>query len=142
MDQEITLYIFNISQMDMASRRFIVSTRETKVSSSLFVGGIRNQAFRIPKIKECLSLPKSPCERPSRETPGALESFFVFQNSSFGSYPSLPAEPSNELRITQGVKVSIRSIVFLPRRNPKSDSCPSRQSRPGIRLVSFVVSNT
>jgi hypothetical protein len=31
MDQEITLYIFNISQMDMASRRFIVSTRETEV---------------------------------------------------------------------------------------------------------------
>jgi hypothetical protein len=30
MDQEITLYIFNISQMDMASRRFIGSTRKTK----------------------------------------------------------------------------------------------------------------
>jgi hypothetical protein len=30
MDQEITLYIFNISQMDMASRIFIGSTRETE----------------------------------------------------------------------------------------------------------------
>jgi hypothetical protein len=30
MDQEIILYIFNISQMDMASRRFIGSTRETE----------------------------------------------------------------------------------------------------------------
>jgi hypothetical protein len=42
------------------------------------VGGIRNQAFRIPKIKECLQLPKFLCERPSGETPGALESIFVF----------------------------------------------------------------
>jgi effector-binding domain-containing protein len=30
MDQEITLCIFNISQMDMASRRFIGSARETE----------------------------------------------------------------------------------------------------------------
>jgi hypothetical protein len=30
MVQEIILYIFNISQMDMASRRFIGSTRETE----------------------------------------------------------------------------------------------------------------
>jgi hypothetical protein len=30
MDQELTLYIFNIFQMDMASRRFIGSTRKTK----------------------------------------------------------------------------------------------------------------
>jgi hypothetical protein len=30
MDQEIILYIFNIAQMDMASRRFIGSTRETE----------------------------------------------------------------------------------------------------------------
>jgi hypothetical protein len=29
-DQEIIFYIFNISQMDMASRRFIGSTREPK----------------------------------------------------------------------------------------------------------------
>jgi hypothetical protein len=29
MDQEMTLYIFNLSQMDMASRRFIGSTRKT-----------------------------------------------------------------------------------------------------------------
>jgi hypothetical protein len=30
MDQEIIIYIINISQMDMASRRFIGSTRETE----------------------------------------------------------------------------------------------------------------
>jgi hypothetical protein len=30
MDQEIMFYIFNISQMDMASRRFLGSTRETE----------------------------------------------------------------------------------------------------------------
>jgi hypothetical protein len=30
MDQEVTLYIFNISRMDMASRGFIGSTRKTK----------------------------------------------------------------------------------------------------------------
>jgi hypothetical protein len=29
-DREIIFYIFNISQMDMASRRFIGSTRETE----------------------------------------------------------------------------------------------------------------
>jgi hypothetical protein len=45
----------------------------------LSVGGIRNQALRIPKIKECLSLPKFLCERPSSETPGALESFLSFR---------------------------------------------------------------
>jgi hypothetical protein len=30
MDQEIIFYIINISQMDMALRRFIRSTRETE----------------------------------------------------------------------------------------------------------------
>jgi hypothetical protein len=30
MDQELILYIFNISQMDMASRRFLGPTRETE----------------------------------------------------------------------------------------------------------------
>jgi hypothetical protein len=30
MDQEIILYIFDISQMDMASRRFLGPTRETE----------------------------------------------------------------------------------------------------------------
>jgi hypothetical protein len=53
------------------------------------------------------------CERPSGETPGALESIFVFQNPPFDQYPSLPAEPPNELRITQGVRVSVRLIVFF-----------------------------
>jgi hypothetical protein len=68
-------------------------------------------------------LPKFLCERPSSETPGALESFFVFQNSSFGPYPSSPAEPSNELRITQGVRVSIRLIVLF------------RDETPGVNLA-------
>jgi hypothetical protein len=79
----------------------------------IIVGGIRNQAFRIPKIKECLSLPKLLCEKPSSKTPGALESFLIFQNLSFGPYPSSPVEPSNELRITQGIRVLLRLIIFF-----------------------------
>jgi hypothetical protein len=63
-------------------------------------------------------LPKFLCERPSSETPGPLESFFVFQNSSFDQYPSSPAEPPNKLRITQGVRVSVRLIVFFRDETP------------------------
>jgi hypothetical protein len=85
------------------------------------VGGIRNQAFRIPKIKECLQSPKFLCERPSGETPGALESIFVFQSPSFDQYPSSPAEPPNELRITQGVRVSVRLIVFFCDETPETN---------------------
>jgi hypothetical protein len=77
------------------------------------VGGIRNQAFRIPKIKECLQFPEFLCERPSGETPGALESIFVFQNPSFDQYPSSPVELPNKLRITQGVRVSVRLFGFF-----------------------------
>jgi hypothetical protein len=58
-------------------------------------------------------LPKFLCERPSSETPGALESFSIFQNSSFDQYPSSPAELPNELKITQGVRVSARLIDFF-----------------------------
>jgi hypothetical protein len=35
----------------------------------IIVGGIRNQAFRIPKIKECLSLPKLLCEKTQQRNP-------------------------------------------------------------------------
>jgi hypothetical protein len=58
-------------------------------------------------------LPKFLCERPSSETPGALESIFVFQNLSLDQYLSSPAQPPNEPRITQGVRVSARLIVFF-----------------------------
>jgi hypothetical protein len=58
-------------------------------------------------------LPKFLCEWPSDETPVALESIFVFQNPSFDQYPSSPMEPQNELRITQGVRVSVKIIVFF-----------------------------
>jgi hypothetical protein len=85
------------------------------------VWGIQNQPFRIPKIKECLQLPKFLCERPSGETLGALESIFVFQNPSFDQYPSSPAEPPNELRITQGVRVSVRLIVFSRDETPEAN---------------------
>jgi hypothetical protein len=64
-------------------------------------------------------LPKFPCERPSSETPGALEFIFVFQNPCFDQYPSSPAEPPNELRITQGVRVSVRLIVFFCDETPE-----------------------
>jgi hypothetical protein len=59
------------------------------------IGVIRNQAFRIPKIKECFQLLEFLCERPSSETTGVLESIFISQNTSFDQYPSLPAEPPN-----------------------------------------------
>jgi hypothetical protein len=76
------------------------------------VGGIRNQAFRIPKIKECLYPSKFLCERLSSETPGAIDSFSIFQNSSFNQYPSSPVELPNEFRIIQGVRVSVRLNDF------------------------------
>jgi hypothetical protein len=79
---------------------------------SVFVGGIRNQAFRIPKIKECFQFPEVLCERLSGETPGVLESTFISQNPSFAQYPSSPADPPNKLRITQGVRVSVRLFGF------------------------------
>jgi hypothetical protein len=69
----------------------------------LCVGGIRNLAFRILKIKEWLWSPKSLRERPRSETPGALGFFSVFQDSSFDQYPSSPAKLQNKLRIIQGV---------------------------------------
>jgi hypothetical protein len=71
--------------------------------------------------KKCLQLLKFLCERPSGETPGALESIFVFQNPPFDQYPSLPAEPPNELRITQGVRVSVRLIVFFCDETPEAN---------------------
>jgi hypothetical protein len=83
--------------------------------------GIRNQAFRLPKIKECLQLPKFLCERPSSETPGALEFIFVFQNLSFDQYFSSLAQPPNELRITHGVRVSVRLIVFFRDETPEAN---------------------
>jgi hypothetical protein len=75
----------------------------------------------LPKIKECVQLPKFLCERPNSETPGALESIFVFQNPSFDLYPSSPAEPPNQLRITQGVRVSVRLIVFFRDETPEAN---------------------
>jgi hypothetical protein len=60
-------------------------------------------------------------QRPSGETPGALESIFVFQNPSFDQYPSSPAEPPNKLRITQGVRVSVRLIVFFCDKTPEAN---------------------
>jgi hypothetical protein len=60
-------------------------------------------------------------ERPSGETPGALESIFVFQNPSFDQYPSSPAEPPNELRITQDVRVSVRLMFFFCDETPEAN---------------------
>jgi hypothetical protein len=76
------------------------------------VGGIRNRAFRIQKMKECFQLTEVLCKRLSGETPGVLESTFISQNPSFDQYPSSPAEPPNKLRITQGVRVSVRLFGF------------------------------
>jgi hypothetical protein len=61
------------------------------------------------------------CERPSSETPGALKSIFVFQNLSFDQYLSSPAQPPNEPRITQGVRVSARLIVFFRDETPEAN---------------------
>jgi hypothetical protein len=83
--------------------------------------GIQNQAFRIPKIKECFQLPEFLCERPSGETPRVLESIFVSQNPSFDQYPSSPSEPPNKLRITQGVRVSVRLFGFLNDGTPETN---------------------
>jgi hypothetical protein len=66
-------------------------------------------------------LPKFLCERPSSETLGALESIFVFQNPSFDLYPSSPAESPNGLRITQGVRVSVRLIDFFRDETPEAN---------------------
>jgi hypothetical protein len=85
------------------------------------VGGIRNQAFHISKIKECLQLPKFLRERPNSETPRALESIFVFQNPSFDQYASSLAELPNELRITQGVRISVRLIIFFRDETPEAN---------------------
>jgi hypothetical protein len=78
-------------------------------------------------------LPKFLCERLSSETPRALESFFVFQNPSFDQYPSSPAEPPNELRITQGVRVSVRLIVFFRDETPGANL-----AHPGSLGLGFV----
>jgi hypothetical protein len=64
-------------------------------------------------------LSKFLCERPSGETQGALESIFVFQNPPFDQYPSSPAELPNELRITQGVRVSVRLMFFFCEETPE-----------------------
>jgi hypothetical protein len=77
-----------------------------------FCWGIRNLAFRIPKIKECFQLPKFLYERPSGETPEVLESIFISQNPSFDQYPSSPGKPPNKLRITRDVRVSVRLFSF------------------------------
>jgi hypothetical protein len=67
-------------------------------------------------------LPEFLCERPSGETPGALESIFVFQNPSFfDQYPSSPAEPSNKLRITWGVRVSVKLFGFFYNETPETN---------------------
>jgi hypothetical protein len=85
------------------------------------VGGIRNQAFRIPIIKECLQLPEFSCERPNGETLGVLESIFISQNPPFDQYPSSPAEPPNKLRIIQGVRVLVRLFGFLHDETPETN---------------------
>jgi hypothetical protein len=85
------------------------------------VGGIRNQAFRIPKIKECFQLPEFLCERPNGKTPGVLESIFISQNPSFDQYPSSPAELPNKIRITQGVRVSVRLFGFPHDKTPETN---------------------
>jgi hypothetical protein len=79
-------------------------------------------------------LPKFLCERPSSETPGALESIFVFQNPSFDLYPSSPAEPPNELGIIEGVRVSVRLIVFFRDETPEANL-----AHPGSLGLTFYV---
>jgi hypothetical protein len=68
------------------------------------VGGIRNQAFRIPKNKKWL------CERFDSETPGAAISLSIFRILRFGQYPSSPAKQPNESSIAQGVRVSLGNL--------------------------------
>jgi hypothetical protein len=63
-------------------------------------------------MKECFQLIEVLCERLSGETPGVLESTFISQNPSFDQYPSSPVEPPNKLRITHGVRVSVRLFGF------------------------------
>jgi hypothetical protein len=63
-------------------------------------------------MKECFQLTEVLCDRLSGEIPGVLESTFISQNPSFNQYPSSPAELPNKLRITQGVRVSVRLFGF------------------------------
>jgi hypothetical protein len=97
------------------------------------VGGIRNQAFRIPKNKKWL------CERFDSETPGAADFFSIVQILRFGQYPSSPAKQLNEPSIAQSVNLAWQSI---PRRNLWDECCSPREPRPGIRSGGFVVPNT
>jgi hypothetical protein len=102
-------------RLDSRSPRFRwlrLAPRQALRHRGASVGGIRNQSFRIPKIKECFQLPEFLCEKPSGETPGVLESIFISQNPSFDQYPSSPAEPPKKLIITRGVRVSVRLFGF------------------------------
>jgi hypothetical protein len=75
--------------------------------------GIRNRAFRTLKIKECFSRSDSRAKGPAPKPQEPLNPL-IFQNSSFGLYPSSPAGLSNELRKTQGVRVFDQADCFLP----------------------------
>jgi hypothetical protein len=81
------------------------------------------------------------CERLGGEIPGDLESYLIFQKSFFGLNPSSLAMLQNELKKAQGVRVFDQADCFLPRRNPRSESCSPGYSQPGIRSAGFVVSN-
>jgi hypothetical protein len=83
--------------------------------------GDSESSLSYTKNKRVFQLPGFSCERPSSETLGALESFLIFQNSSFGPYPSSPAGLSNELRKTQGARVSVRLIVFFRDETPEAN---------------------
>jgi hypothetical protein len=72
--------------------------------SWLAVGGIRNQAFRIPKNKKRLR------ERFNSETPGIADSFSTFRILRFGQYPSSPTKRLNDSSVAQGVKVSLGDL--------------------------------
>jgi hypothetical protein len=76
----------------------------TIAKASSTVGGIRNQAFRIPKNKKRL------CERPGSKTPETADSISTLRTLRFGRYPSSPTKQPNESSMAQGVEVSLDNL--------------------------------
>jgi hypothetical protein len=73
----------------------------------IYCWGIRNQAFHIPKIKECFQLPEVLCERLSGETPGVLESTFISQNQDSVRLLGFPHDETPEMNLTHPVRLSL-----------------------------------
>jgi hypothetical protein len=83
--------------------------------------GDSESSLSYTKNKGVSSVAQVSMRKAQRRAPGALESIFVFQNPSFDQYPSSPAEPPNELRITQDVRFSVGLFVFFYDETPETN---------------------